>query len=60
MAPARDAPPGAHEKWQERWQQVFTPDSGFWSGHLPTLALESPSEAAAGVSRVFYMSVLTV
>jgi hypothetical protein len=64
----------AHDKWQERWEQAFTPNNGFWSGNLPTLTLESGgdddtgassgggrvSSAAADVSRVYYMSILTV
>ena len=43
-----------------RREQAFTPDSGFWSGNLPTLTLDPGSASAAGVARVFYMSVLTV
>ena len=43
-----------------RREQAFTPDSGFWSGNLPTLTLDPSSASAAGVARVFYMSVLTV
>ena len=43
-----------------RREQAFTPDSGFWSGNLPTLTLDPGSPSAAGVARVFYMSVLTV
>ena len=43
-----------------RREQAFTPDSGFWSGNLPTLTLDPSSPSAAGVARVFYMSVLTV
>lgn len=52
---------GAHDKWQERWEQAFTPDNGYWSGNLPTLTLdEGSSPSAANVSRVYYMSILTV
>ena len=76
----------AHDKWEERWQQVFTPNNGFFSGHLPIIDLESSGSegagagagdndvkrsssnsttaaavnAAAGVSRVYWMTILTV
>ena len=55
----------AHDQWQKRWAQAFTPAPAdeFWSGNLPTLALAGdsvPHSTAAGVSRVFYMSILTV
>ena len=49
--------------WEERWSDAFTPSNGFWSGHLPTLELDTAAAAgtaAAGVARVFYMSILTV
>ena len=50
------------------WAEAFTPASAlevepFWSGNLPTLSLAGdtvPGSTAAGVSRVFYMSSLTV
>lgn len=49
----------AHAKWEQRWQQAFTPGNGYWSGNLPTLDLPAGPEPA-GVARVFYMSCLTV
>ena len=33
----------AHSKWQDRWEQAFTPDNGYWSGNLPTVTLPEPS-----------------
>ena len=33
-----------------RREQAFTPDSGFWSGNLPTLTLDPGSASAAGVA----------
>ena len=49
----------AYSKWQTRWQQAFTPSNGFWSGNLPTLQL-AESSSAANVTRLYYMSILTV
>eukprot|EP00041_Stephanoeca_diplocostata_P028954 m.840757 g.840757 ORF g.840757 m.840757 type:complete len:369 (-) comp23469_c0_seq64:3930-5036(-) len=59
------------EAWERRWAQAFQPDNGYFSGHLPTITLESSIEdnstrampsatEAAGVARVFYMSILSV
>jgi hypothetical protein len=63
----------AARKWEERWNQAFTPNNGFFSGHLPTLDLAGGGDAGAGssgkrdhatagaggVTRVFYMAILT-
>ena len=37
----------AASKWEARWQQVFTPDNGFWSGSLPVLELDADQETEA-------------
>jgi hypothetical protein len=40
----------AARKWEERWNQAFTPNNGFFSGHLPTLDLAGSGDAGAGRS----------
>ena len=61
----------AHDAWEARWQQAFTPANAYWSGNLPTLEFGdtdtsgggAPTPEAmygAGVARVYYMSALTV
>ena len=51
----------AAAKWEARWQNAFTPNNGFWSGSLPTLAFaSSEGDEGAEAARVYYMSVLTV
>ena len=48
----------AQSKWEDRWQNAFLPNNGYWSGNLPTLSLPGPT--GANVERVYYMSALTV
>eukprot|EP00040_Diaphanoeca_grandis_P021873 m.116789 g.116789 ORF g.116789 m.116789 type:complete len:861 (+) comp28539_c0_seq1:178-2760(+) len=47
-------------KWQARWAAAFDPDNMDFSGSLPTLTLDGNSENAAGVERVYYMSILSL
>ena len=53
----------AHTKWEARWQAAFDPHDEFFTGSVPTLDLEgtsTPGSEAAGVSRVYYASVLSI
>ena len=37
----------ARRGWAERWQQAFQPGNSHFSGHLPTLTVDDPSDASA-------------
>lgn len=53
----------SHRRWEARWQAAFDPADHFFSGCVPTLELddaEDESTSAAGVSRVYYASVLSI
>jgi hypothetical protein len=53
----------SHSKWEARWQSAFDPTDQFFSGCVPTLELdgmEAENTSAAGVSRVYYASVLSI
>ena len=51
----------AHDAWQARWDAVFDPAEHVFSGSLPILDLEeSESEGSENVTRVYYVSVLSV
>jgi hypothetical protein len=39
----------ARDKWQQRWENAFTPDNGDFSGSLPTLTL-TPSTATSNAA----------
>ena len=41
--------------WRRHWRNMFTPDSGDFSGHLPVLRADDPQ-----LARAYYMGVLTV
>jgi hypothetical protein len=44
---------GACSRWQQRWQQAFTPENEHYSGHLPVLQTDD-----AGLDRVYYFGAL--
>ena len=35
----------ARDLWQQRWEQAFAPDNGFWSGSLPSIELDGAGAA---------------
>ena len=37
----------ARRGWVERWQQAFQPGNSHFSGHLPTLTVDDPSDSSA-------------
>ena len=53
----------AADRWEQRWQNAFTPSSDDYSGSLPVLTV-APSDAAEAavqpLERAYYMGVLTL
>jgi hypothetical protein len=43
------------QQWQQRWRDMFTPDSGYYSGHLPMLETDDQK-----LKRVYYTGPLTL
>jgi len=45
----------AQTGWEQRWQAVFTPGNGIYSGNLPTLETDDPA-----LRRLYYLSVASL
>ena len=45
----------ARERWEQRWQDAFTPNNGHFSGHLPVLETEDRA-----IRNIYYRSALTL
>ena len=44
-------------RWEQRWQDAFTPGNGHYSGSLPVLKTHTED---ADIARLYYMSVLSL